>query len=124
MYSTHLLFRHLSDLDKDGQLNIEEFALAMHFVELAKHGQALPPTVPPELLPPSFQSRQASTAFSPVPDGRERSDSGRERSGSERERSGSIQDGRSRSGSMTICKFQLLYIVFIAFPSQVRYAVQ
>ncbi|XP_020620179.1 intersectin-1-like isoform X2 [Orbicella faveolata] len=89
---------NLSDLDKDGQLNIEEFALAMHFVELAKHGQSLPPTVPPELLPPLFQSRQPKDAFAPVPDGRERSDSGRERSGSERERSGSI-DGRSRSGS-------------------------
>lgn len=93
----------LSDVDKDGQLNIEEFALAMHFVELAKHGQALPPTVPPELLPPSFQSRQTSTTFSPVADSRERSDSGRERSGSERERSGSI-DGRARSGSTSNAK--------------------
>ena len=90
-------------MDKDGQLNIEEFALAMHFVELAKCGQVLPPTVPPELLPPSFQSRQAPNTFSPVPDGRERSDSGRERSGSELERSGSI-DGRSRSGSTTSAK--------------------
>ena len=100
--SLHWFFhcRNLSDLDKDGQLNIEEFALAMHFVEVAKHGQSLPLAVPPELLPPSFQSRQPNNAFAPVPDGRERSDSGRERSGSERERSGSI-DGRSRSGSIS-----------------------
>lgn len=96
--------RNLSDLDKDGQLNIEEFALAMHFVEISKLGQALPPAVPPELLPPSYQSRQTTANnFPATQDGRERSDSGRERSGSERERSGSI-DGKSRSGSITVCK--------------------
>ena len=76
----------------------------MHFVELAKLGQTLPPAVPPELLPPSYQSRQpTANNFPPAQDGRERADSGRERSGSERERSGSI-DGKSRSGSITICK--------------------
>ena len=89
----------------------------MHLVELAKHGQALPPTVPPELLPPSFQSRQASTTFSSVADGRERSDSGQERSGSERERSGSI-DGRARSGSTSnakgVCEFEQLFL----YPSK------
>lgn len=98
------LFRNLSDLDKDGQLNIEEFALAMHFVEIAKVGKTLPPAVPPELLPPSYQSRQTSlNNFPPAQDGRERSDSARERSGSERERSGSM-DGKPRSGSSTVCK--------------------
>ena len=96
-FTTHVLVRHLSDLDKDGQLNIEEFALAMHFVEIAKLGQPLPPSVPPELLPPSYQSRQATvTNFPPAQDGRERSDSGRERSGS--------VEGKSRSNSVTICK--------------------
>ncbi|XP_073258737.1 intersectin-1-like [Porites lutea] len=90
---------NLSDLDKDGQLNIEEFALAMHFVEIAKLGQPLPPSVPPELLPPSYQSRQATvTNFPPVQDGRERSDSGRERSGS--------LEGKSRSNSVTIFTFE------------------
>ena len=79
--------------------------MAMHFVEIAKLGQALPPAVPPELLPPSYQSRQATVNnFPPAQDGRERSDSGRERSGSERERSGSVSEGKSRSGSMTVCK--------------------
>lgn len=116
------VFRNLSDLDKDGQLNIDEFALAMHFVELAKLGQTLPPAVPPELLPPSFQSRQAANTFSPVPDGRERSDSGRERSGSDlRERSGSI-DGRSRSGSTSgkgVCKPCQFVVNFLRF--EVKY---
>lgn len=96
--------RNLSDLDKDGQLNIEEFAIAMHFVEVAKVGQALPPTVPQELLPLAYQSRQVSANnMALVQEGRERSDSGLDRSSSERERSGSI-DGKSRSGSITVCK--------------------
>lgn len=94
----------------------------MHFVELAKLGQTLPPAVPPELLPPSFQSRQAANTFSPVPDGRERSDSGRERSGSDlRERSGSI-DGRSRSGSTSgkgVCKPCQFVVNFLRF--EVKY---
>lgn len=99
-----IFFRNLSDLDKDGQLNIEEFVIAMHFVEVAKVGQALPPTVPQELLPLAYQSRQVSANNMPlVQEGRERSDSGLDRSGSERERSGSI-DGKSRSGSITVCK--------------------
>ena len=96
--------RNLSDFDKDGQLNIDEFALAMHFVELAKNGQALPHTVPPELLPPSFQPRQPSGSFTGTLDSRERSDSGCERSGS--------FEGRSRSGSTTstkgVCEFCFL----------------
>ncbi|XP_067051383.1 intersectin-1-like [Acropora muricata] len=97
---------NLSDLDKDGQLNIEEFAIAMHFVEVAKVGQALPPTVPQELLPLAYQSRQVSANNMPlVQEGRERSDSGLDRSGSERERSGSI-DGKSRSGSITVFTFE------------------
>ncbi|XP_068698722.1 intersectin-1-like isoform X2 [Montipora foliosa] len=97
---------NLSDLDKDGQLNIEEFALAMHFVELAKVGQALPPTVPRELLPLAYQSQQTNANNMPLAqEGRERSESGRERSGSERERSGSI-DGKSRSGSITVFTFE------------------
>ena len=101
-------FRNLSDLDKDGQLNIEEFAIAMHFVEVAKVGQALPPTVPQELLPLAYQSRQVSANNMPlVQEGRERSDSGLDRSGSERERSGSI-DGKSRSGSITVCKSSIV----------------
>ena len=102
--ASFFFFRNLSDLDKDGQLNIEEFAIAMHFVEVAKVGQALPPTVPQELLPLAYQSRQVSANNMPlVQEGRERSDSGQDRSGSERERSGSI-DGKSRSGSITVCK--------------------
>ena len=45
-----LIFRHLSDLDKDGALNIEEFRIAMHLVVLIKHGYELPMVLPPSLL--------------------------------------------------------------------------
>lgn len=40
-------------MDKDGKLKAEEFILAMHLVDLAKAGQALPLTLPTELVPPS-----------------------------------------------------------------------
>ncbi|XP_066935025.1 ralBP1-associated Eps domain-containing protein 1-like isoform X3 [Clytia hemisphaerica] len=41
---------HLSDLDKDGALNLEEFQIAMHLVVLIKHGYELPMVLPPSLL--------------------------------------------------------------------------
>ena len=83
----YFISRNLSDVDKDGQLNIEEFALAMHLVEMAKSGKPLPQTVPQELMPPSFQGRALSDSVTSV-GGTE----GRERSGSTRSRSGSSSD--------------------------------
>jgi len=82
-------------LDKDSQLNIDEFSLAMHFVEMAKQGHQLPLTTPLELLTP-VQARAHSDSIG--------SDSGRERSSSN-----VSLDGRSRSGSVAddkrnICK--------------------
>uniref|UniRef100_H3DK01 Osteoclast-stimulating factor 1 n=1 Tax=Tetraodon nigroviridis TaxID=99883 RepID=H3DK01_TETNG len=44
---------NLADVDKDGKLKAEEFILAMHLVDLAKSGHALPLTLPTELVPPS-----------------------------------------------------------------------
>uniref|UniRef100_A0A096LY87 Intersectin 2b n=1 Tax=Poecilia formosa TaxID=48698 RepID=A0A096LY87_POEFO len=46
----------LSDVNKDGKLNVEEFVLAMHLVDMAKSGQPLPLTLPTELVPPSQRS--------------------------------------------------------------------
>lgn len=40
-------------MNKDGKLNVEEFVLAMHLVDMAKSGQPLPLTLPTELVPPS-----------------------------------------------------------------------
>ncbi|XP_077173072.1 intersectin-2 isoform X2 [Paroedura picta] len=46
----------LADVDGDGQLKAEEFILAMHLTDVARAGQPLPLTLPPELVPPSFRS--------------------------------------------------------------------
>lgn len=42
----------LSDIDKDGQLDLEEFVVAMHLVELAAQGQEVPSSLDPSLVPP------------------------------------------------------------------------
>jgi hypothetical protein len=55
----HIAFRTLADIDGDGQLKAEEFILAMHLTDMAKAGQPLPLTLPPELVPPSFRSVSA-----------------------------------------------------------------
>ena len=43
----------LSDVDCDGMLDNEEFALALHFVEGKLEGYWLPHELPPHLVPPS-----------------------------------------------------------------------
>lgn len=53
--NVHICFRTLADIDGDGQLKAEEFILAMHLTDMAKAGQPLPLTLPPELVPPSFR---------------------------------------------------------------------
>ncbi|KAG2468707.1 ITSN2 protein, partial [Polypterus senegalus] len=47
--------RNLADVDKDGKLKAEEFVLAMHLVDMAKSGQPLPLSLPPDLVPPSYR---------------------------------------------------------------------
>ncbi|XP_032219479.2 ralBP1-associated Eps domain-containing protein 1 isoform X2 [Nematostella vectensis] len=41
---------HLSDINKDNALHLEEFCIAMHLVVAIRHGLDLPPTLPPTLL--------------------------------------------------------------------------
>jgi len=43
----------LSDLDKDGMLDADEFALAMHLIGIKLDGFDLPNDLPPHLVPPS-----------------------------------------------------------------------
>mmetsp|Transcript_3152 Transcript_3152/g.9118 ORF Transcript_3152/g.9118 Transcript_3152/m.9118 type:complete len:217 (-) Transcript_3152:512-1162(-) len=43
----------LSDVDKDGHLDGDEFALAMHLVRSAVQGEPLPAKLQPNLVPPS-----------------------------------------------------------------------
>ena len=46
-----LFFRHLSDINKDNALNVDEFCIAMHLVVALRHGLELPSTLPNVLLP-------------------------------------------------------------------------
>lgn len=43
----------LSDIDKDGQLDAEEFALAMHLINVKLEGHDIPAELPDHLIPPS-----------------------------------------------------------------------
>lgn len=43
----------LSDIDKDGFLDMDEFALAMHLIQIKVEGHDLPVELPDHLVPPS-----------------------------------------------------------------------
>jgi len=43
----------LSDVDKDGMLDADEFALAMHLINIKLDGHDLPSDLPAHLVPPS-----------------------------------------------------------------------
>ena len=43
----------LSDVNKDGMLDSDEFALAMHLINVKLDGHDLPADLPPHLVPPS-----------------------------------------------------------------------
>jgi len=42
----------LSDIDQDGKMDHEEFALCMYLIDMVKGGIKLPPTLPIALIPP------------------------------------------------------------------------
>jgi len=46
----------LSDIDKDGQLDKDEFALAMHLIQVKLDGHPLPDELPTHLVPPTKRS--------------------------------------------------------------------
>lgn len=43
----------LADVDKDGMLDEEEFALAMHLINIKVDGNDIPTELPAHLIPPS-----------------------------------------------------------------------
>lgn len=45
-----------SDLDGDGFLDLEEYTLAMHLIDVTRAGYDLPKTLPDHLVPPSKRS--------------------------------------------------------------------
>lgn len=42
----------LSDIDKDGKLDLHEFVIAMFLIDMAKKGHSLPPRLDDEMVPP------------------------------------------------------------------------
>ena len=42
----------LADIDKDGNLDLEEFVVAMFLADACKSGQDLPPHLDDEMIPP------------------------------------------------------------------------
>lgn len=52
----------LSDVDRDGMLDDEEFALASHLIEVKLDGHGLPPELPSRLIPPSKRRQKGSDA--------------------------------------------------------------
>lgn len=47
----------LSDVDKDGYLDKDEFALAMHLINVKLQGNEIPEELPPHLVPPTKRER-------------------------------------------------------------------
>ena len=43
----------LADVDRDGMLDADEFALAMHLINIKLDGHDLPAELPEHLIPPS-----------------------------------------------------------------------
>ena len=54
---THVVCRSLSDIDNDGRLSNEEFAVAMHLVDDVHAGKQLPTSLPVSLIPPSMRKK-------------------------------------------------------------------
>ena len=44
---------NLSDIDRDGHLDTDEFAVAMHLARESTSGRTIPTTLPREMVPPS-----------------------------------------------------------------------
>ncbi|XP_053394961.1 epidermal growth factor receptor substrate 15-like 1 isoform X3 [Mercenaria mercenaria] len=57
----------LSDIDKDGYLDRDEFALAMHLVHKGMAKEPLPPTLPLNLVPPSKRKAAPGGAMPSLP---------------------------------------------------------
>merc|ERR1711908_94445 len=57
---------NLSDIDRDGQLDSDEFAVAMHLCRDCTTGKALPATLPADLIPPSCTQRRETRGVSRV----------------------------------------------------------
>lgn len=59
----HCLFRALSDLNKDGKMDQQEFSIAMKLIKLKLQGQQLPMVLPPIMKQPPMFSPLISARF-------------------------------------------------------------
>mmetsp|Transcript_97600 Transcript_97600/g.188189 ORF Transcript_97600/g.188189 Transcript_97600/m.188189 type:complete len:564 (-) Transcript_97600:15-1706(-) len=50
----------LADVDKDGALTLNEYALAMHFIKMKLDGQDLPIKLPPQMMPSQLTGAQST----------------------------------------------------------------
>ncbi|KAI4878631.1 hypothetical protein NFI96_033604, partial [Prochilodus magdalenae] len=57
----------LSDIDRDGHLDKEEFAVAMHLVYRAREKEPVPSTLPSSLIPPSKRKKTGGALPGSVP---------------------------------------------------------
>nr|XP_046246852.1 epidermal growth factor receptor substrate 15-like 1 isoform X3 [Scatophagus argus] len=57
----------LSDIDKDGHLDKDEFAVAMHLVYRALEKEPVPALLPSALVPPSKRKKSLGSVAGPVP---------------------------------------------------------
>jgi hypothetical protein len=48
----------LADIDNDGALDVDEFAVAMHLTHKCMQGESLPKVITPSLIPPSKRNPQ------------------------------------------------------------------
>ena len=59
--------RDLSDMNRDGRLTRDGFAVAFHLIQSKLAGKPLPATLPPSLVPPSLRGNGQSTSPLPQP---------------------------------------------------------
>lgn len=52
-FTEHDVSRDLADINNDGRLTRDGFAVAMHLIQKKLAGQEIPDTLPPSLVPPS-----------------------------------------------------------------------
>lgn len=63
LHRPHRPFRALSDLNKDGKMDQQEFSIAMKLIKLKLQGQQLPVVLPPIMKQPPMFSPLISARF-------------------------------------------------------------
>jgi len=67
VHNSYFQSRDLSDINNDGRLTRDGFAVAMYLIQKKLGGQEVPDTLPPSLIPPSLRGSVGPSPFSPLP---------------------------------------------------------